>query len=161
MNCAVMNCQITNTTVTDQFKHVSKQAFSTVDEDLESLACKTSSIEANNLLIQQLITCHAKLNASHHFMKTLTEKVKVLQAFVSRLDHGSSYIAKHPYVMKLSTLTTTHHMLERYQSVLQKDILSIEAAIEIRVNTHSWESWYQFEEQLQNFAPNVYSFLLW
>ena len=156
-----MKSQISNIMVTDQFNHVSNQAFSTVDEDLESLACKASSIEANNLLIQQLIRCHAKLKASQQYMKTLTEKVKVTQAIVTRLDLGSSYLAKHPYVMRLCILTTTHHMLLRYQSVLQRDILNIEAAIEMRVNTHSWQSWYQFEAQLQNFGPNVYSFLLW
>jgi hypothetical protein len=79
----------------------------------------------------------------------------------TRLGLSSSNIANHPMVMRLSALTTTHHLLRRYQLVLLRDMMRMKQALGVNVRPGLWESWYRNEAELRNEAPNVHNLFLW
>ena len=81
--------------------------------------------------------------------------------YQARLGLSSSNIANHPMVMKLSALTTTHHLLKRYQLVILRDMMRMKQALGTNVRPRLWESWYRNEVDLRNESPNVHNLFLW
>ena len=95
-------------------------SFTTLDEDLEFQACR-APLQVRNQLYQQLLSAQAKLLAAQKVQKSVTEQLRSMEVIRARLGLSSSNIANHPMVMKLSALTTTHHLLKRYQLVILRD----------------------------------------
>ena len=64
-------------------------------------------------------------------------------------------------VMRLSALTTTHHLLKRYQLVLLRDMMRMKQALGVNVRPRLWETWYRNEVELRRESPNVHNLFLW
>lgn len=135
-------------------------SFTTLDEDMEFQACR-APLEVRNQLYQQLLTTQAKLLASQQVQKYVTEQLRSVEVARHRLGLSSSNIANHPMVMRLSALTTTHHLLRRYQLVLLRDMMRMKQALGVTVRPRLWESWYRNEVELRSEAPNVHNLFLW
>ena len=135
-------------------------SFTTLDEDLEFQACR-APLQVRNQLYQQLLTAQAKLLTSQKVQKSVTEDLRSMEVARTRLGLSSSNIANHPIVMKLSALTTTHHLLRRYQLVLLRDMMRMKQALGVNVRPRLWESWYNNEFELRNESPNVHNLFLW
>ena len=112
-------------------------------------------------MYQQLLTAQAKLLTSQKVQKSVTEDLRSMEVARTRLGLSSSNIANHPIVMKLSALTTTHHLLRRYQLVLLRDMMRMKQALGVNVRPRLWESWYNNEFELRNESPNVHNLFLW
>ena len=135
-------------------------SFTTLDEDLEFQACR-APLQVRNQLAQQLLSTQAKLLVSQQVQKSITEHLRSMEVARTRLGLSSSNIANHPMVMRLSALTTTHHLLRRYQLVLLRDMMRMKQALGVNVRPGLWESWYRNEAELRNEAPNVHNLFLW
>ena len=135
-------------------------SFTTLDDDLEFQACR-APLQVRNQLYQQLLTAQAKLLTSQKVQKSVTEDLRSMEVARTRLGLSSSNIANHPIVMKLSALTTTHHLLRRYQLVLLRDMMRMKQALGVNVRPRLWESWYNNEFELRNESPNVHNLFLW
>ena len=135
-------------------------SFTTLDEDLEFQACR-APLEVRNQLSQQLLTTQAKLLASQQVQKYVTDQLRSVEVARTRLGLSSSNIANHPMAMRLSALTTTHHLLRRYQLVLLRDMMRMKQALGVNVRPRLWESWYRNEVELRSEAPNVHNLFLW
>ena len=135
-------------------------SFTTLDEDLEFQACR-APLEVRNQLPQQLLTTQAKLLASQQVQKYVTDQLRSVEVARTRLGLSSSNIANHPMAMRLSALTTTHHLLRRYQLVLLRDMMRMKQALGVNVRPRLWESWYRNEVELRSEAPNVHNLFLW
>ena len=135
-------------------------SFTTLDEDLEFHACR-APLQVRNQLSHQLLTTQAKLIATQKVQKSVTEHLRSVEVARARLGLSSSNIANHPLVMRISALTTTHHLLRRYQLVLLRDMMRMKQALGVNVRPGLWESWYRNEVQLRREAPNVHNLFLW
>ena len=135
-------------------------SFTTLDEDLEFQACR-APLQVRNQLSQQLLKTEAKILASEQVQKSVTEQLRSMEVARTRLGISSSNIANHPMVMRLSALTTTHHLLRRYQLILLRDMMRMNQALGVNVRPRLWESWYLNEVELRNEAPNVHNLFLW
>ena len=135
-------------------------SFSTVDEDLEFQACRTPHL-VRDQLCQQLLTTQAKLLASQQAQKSLAEQLRSTEVARTRLGLSSSNIANHPVVLRLSVLTTTHHLIRRYQLILLRDMMRMKHSLRMNVRPQLWETWYRNENQLRREAPNVHNLFLW
>ena len=135
-------------------------SFTTLDEDLEFQACR-APLQVRNQLYQQLLSAQAKLLAAQKVQKSVTEQLRAMEVIRARFGLSSSNIANHPMVMKLSALTTTHHLLKRYQLVILRDMMRMKQALGSNVRPRLWESWYHNEVDLRNESPNVHNLFLW
>ena len=135
-------------------------SFTTLDEDLEFQACR-SPLQVRDQLSQQLVQTQAKILITQQVLKSLATQLSDAEVARARLGLSLSNIANHPVVVRLSSLTTTHHMMRRYQLVLLRDILRMKHALGIHVSPRLWEGWYHAEAQLQQQAPNVHNLFLW
>ena len=131
-------------------------SFTTLDEDLEFQACRTP-LQVRDQLFKQLLATQAKLLVSQQVQKSLTVQLRTAEAARTRFGLGSSNIANHPVVLRLSTLTTTHHLMRRYQLVLLRDMMRMKHALGLHVRPQLWETWYRNETQLGHEAPNVHN----
>ena len=134
--------------------------FTTFDEDLEIQAC-TTPLQVRDQLSQQLIQTKAKILISQKVLSSLSDQLRAAEVARARLGLSSTNIANHPLVVRLSALTTTHHLMRRYQMVLIRDIMRMKYALRISVSTRLWEGWYRNEVQVRNEAPNVHNLFLW
>ena len=135
-------------------------SFSTLDDDLALHECR-ASLQARDQLSQQLLAIQGKLLVAQQAQRSLTEKLRQVGVTRHHLGLSSSNIANHPVVMRLSALTTVHHLMHRYQLVLLRDIMRMKHALGMSVRPQLWESWYHNESQLQGQAPNVHNLFLW
>ena len=135
-------------------------SFTTLDEDLEFQACRTPLL-VRNKLSQQLLTTQAKLIATQKVQKSIKEQLRSVEISRTRLGLSSSNIANHPIVLRLSALTTTHHLLRRYQLVLLRDMMRMKQALGVNIRPGLWESWYRNEAELKSESPNVHNLFLW
>ena len=111
--------------------------------------------------MKQLLITQAKLLISQQSHKSLTEQLRSAEVMRKRLGLGSSNIANHPVVMRISSLTTSQHLMRRYQLVLLRDMMRMKHAIGLSVRPQLWENWYRNESDLQREAPNVHNLFLW
>ena len=135
-------------------------SFTTLDEDLEFQAC-TTPLQVRDQLSQQLLHTQAKILITQQVLKSLAEQLRDVEVARVRLGLSLSNIANHPVVVRLSALTTTHHMMRRYQLVLLRDTMRIKHALGTHVSPRLWEGWYRTEAQIQQEAPNVHNLFLW
>ena len=112
-------------------------SFSTLDEDLEFQACR-APLQVRNQLYQQLLSAQAKLLAAQKVQKSVTEQLRSMEVIRARLGLSSSNIANHPMVMKLSALTTTHHLLKSYQLVILRDMMRMKQALGTNVRRNEF-----------------------
>ena len=136
-------------------------SFTTLDEDLEFQACRTPGPQVTDQLYQQLLATQAKLHIHHRFQRVLAGQIRDAEVVKNRLGLSSFNVANHPLVVKLSSLTTTQHLLRRYQLVLLRDMMRMKQALGINVRPRRWESWCRHEAHLQREAPNVHDLFLW
>ena len=136
-------------------------SFTTLDEDLEFQACRTGPLQVRNQLCQQLLITQAKLLTARKVQKSVTEQLRSIEVARSRLGLSTSNRANHPMVMRLSALTTTHHLLKRYQLVLLRDMMRMKQALGVNVRPRLWETWYRNEVELRRESPNVHNLFLW
>ena len=156
VNSSVFNTPFNNMDLGD----LSFVSFTTLDEDLEFQACR-APLQVRDQLIRQLLTTQAKLLVSQQAQKSLTYQLNVAEVARTRLGFSSSNIANHPVVVRLAALTTTHHLMRRYQLVLLRDMMKIKNALGMQVRPQMWETWYRNEAQLRREAPNVHNLFLW
>ena len=135
-------------------------SFTTLDEDLEFQACRTP-LQVRNQLCQQLLVTQAKLLTARKVQKSVTEQLCSTEVARSRLGLSTSNRANHPMVMRLSALTTTHHLLKHYQLVLLRDMMRMKQALGVNVRPRLWETWYRNEVELRSESPNVHNLFLW
>ena len=135
-------------------------SFTTLDEDLEFQACR-SPLQVRDQLSQQLLQTQSKILITQKVLKFLVAQLRETEVARARLGLSLSNIANHPVVVRLSTLTTNHHMMRRYQLVLLRDVMRMKHALGISVSPRLWEGWYGAEAQLQQEAPNVHNLFLW
>ena len=135
-------------------------SFTTLDEDLEVQACRTP-FQVRDQLSQQLVQSQSKILITQQVLASLAAQLRDVEVARARLGLSLSNIANHPIVMRLSALTTSHHMVRRYQLVLLRDIMRMKHALGTHVNPRLWEGWYRAEAQLQQEAPNVHNLFLW
>lgn len=148
-----------NTSVMD-LGNLRSVSFTTLDEVLEIYASKPLP-QMRNQVTKQLLTTQAKLLISQQAQKSLTEQLQSAEVMRKRLGLGSSNIANHPVVMKISALTTSQHLMRRYQLVLLRDMMRMKHALGLSVRPQLWENWYHNESDLQSEAPNVHNLFLW
>lgn len=148
-----------NTSVMD-LGNLRSVSFTTLDEVLEIYASKPLP-QMRNQVTKQLLTTQAKLLISQQAQKSLTEQLQSAEVMRKRLGLGSSNIANHPVVMKISALTTSQHLMRRYQLVLLRDMMRMKHALGLSVRPQLWENWYRNESDLQSEAPNVHNLFLW
>ena len=135
-------------------------SFTTLDEVLGIHASKPLP-QMRNQVMKQLLITQAKLLISQQSHKSLTEQLRSAEVMRKRLGLGSSNIANHPVVMRISSLTTSQHLMRRYQLVLLRDMMRMKHAIGLSVRPQLWENWYRNESDLQREAPNVHNLFLW
>ena len=135
-------------------------SFTTLDEDLEFQACR-APLQVRSQLYEQLLATQSKLLISQKVQKSVTEQLRSMEVVRTRLGLSSSNIANHPMVMRLSALTTTHHLLRHYQLVLLRDMMRMKQALGVNVRPRLWESWYRNEVELRSESPNVHNLFLW
>ena len=157
----LVSVSLTNTLITNMdLGDLSFVSFTTLDEDLEFQACR-SPLQVREQLVQQLLATQAKLLISQQVQKSLAEQLRAAEVARKRLGLGSSNIANHPVVLRLSMLTTTHHLMRRYQLVLLRDMMRMKHVLGVHVRPQLWETWYRNESQLKLEAPNVHNLFLW
>ena len=135
-------------------------SFTTLDEVLEVHTAKPLA-QMRNQVTKQLLATQAKLLVSQQAQKSLTGQLQSAEVMRQRLGLGSSNIANHPVVMRISSLTTTQHLIKRYQLVLLRDMMRMKHALGLSVRPQLWENWYRNESDLQSEAPNVHNLFLW
>ena len=135
-------------------------SFTTIDEVLE-VQTSSSSSQVRNQIRKKLLETQAKLLVSKQIHLSLNDQLISVETMRKRLGLGSSNIANHPVVLKISSLTTTKHLVQRYQLVLLRDMMRMKHFLGHNVRTQMWESWYKHEADLQRKAPNVHNLFLW
>lgn len=148
-----------NTSVMD-LGNLRSVSFTTIDEVLEIYASKPIP-QMRNQVTKQLLRTQAKLLLSQQAQKILTEQLQSAEVMRKRLGLGSSNIANHHVVIKISALTTSQHLMRRYQLVLLRDMMRMKHALGLSVRSQLWENWYRNESDLQSEAPNVHNLFLW
>ena len=135
-------------------------SFTTLDEICDVHSTSPSS-QFRNQIIKKLFEAQTKVLMSKKILISLDEQLLSAETKRHHLGLGSSNIANHPVVLRISTLTTTKHLVKRYQLVLLRDMMRMKHALGQNVRRQMWENWYQTETELQHKAPNVHNFFLY
>ena len=134
-------------------------SFSTL-KDLEFQGC-TTSLQVRDKLSQHLHNIKVKLLISQQMQRDLAEQLRMAEVARQRLGLGFSNIANHPCVVRLSVLTTTHHLMRRYQLVLLRDTMRLKRSLGMDVSPRLMETWYRKVVQLRRESPNIHNLFLW
>ena len=135
-------------------------SFTTLDEIYEVQSSSPSS-QLRIQIIKKLFETQAKVHVSKKILISLDEQLLSAETKRHHLGLGSSNIANHPVVLRISALATTKHLVKRYQLVLLRDMMRMKHALGQNVRRQMWENWYQTEADLQSKAPNVHNFFLY
>lgn len=135
-------------------------SFTTLNEISEVQTFGPSSL-VRTKITEQLLQTQAKVLVSKQIQISLDNQLLSAETMRQRLGLGSSNIANHPVVLRISALTTTKHLLKRYQLVLLRDMMRMKHVLGHNVRRQMWESWYQNEANIQRKAPNVHNLFLY
>ena len=132
---------------------LSTVTFSTLDEDTEY---------EDHDLYQKLLVTQTKLRYAQQAQESLAKQFQNVEKTRQRLGLGSRIVANHPIAMRLSAFSTMHHMMWRYELILQRDMMLMKKLLGMNVRPHARETWYNDteDEKLRREAPNVHSLFL-